>query len=492
VASRETAVSPVLIPHLPCTMPLSNLRMKTALAVLGATGPLAAAQQPGTMQAEVHPEMWMQECTASGCDWQKGGVVLDANWRWVNKEGENCYLDDSTWDPATCSDPLACAQTCGVEGADYSGTYGIRTNSYKDGVNLKFVTKGDYSSNFGSRLYVMDGEDTYKMFRLKNREFTLTADVSNLPCGLNGAVYFVEMDQRGDWDGKGNTAGAKYGTGYCDAQCPHDIKFIKGEANTVNWNATNNPPAGHFGSCCAEMDIWEANSRSTAYTPHPCSQPGLTKCEGTTCGDNAKGERYLGMCDKDGCDFNSYRMGDTSFFGQGSDFKIDSSKPVTIVTQFLTHDGTDTGDLSEVRRFYVQDGVVVPNSEATILGPSAGNSITDDFCSKQKSTFGDLDDFKAKGALREMGGALDRGMVLVLSLWDDTDVNMLWLDAAYPTNEPPRKPGVLRGPCPGGATSEPKYLRSTSPDSHVEFSQIKVGTINSTFGSGRRLAPAYV
>jgi len=187
-------------------------------------------------------------------------------------------------------------------------------------------------------------------------------------------------------------------------------------------------------------------------------------------------------------------MGDTGFYGHGSDYKIDSSKPVTIVTQFLTHDGTDTGDLSEVRRFYVQDGEVIPNSEATILGAGAGNSITDDFCSKQKSKFGDLDDFTNKGALKQMGAALERGMVLVLSLWDDTDVNMLWLDAAYPTNEPPRKPGVLRGPCPGGETSEPKYLRATNPDADATFSQIKFGTINSTFGSGsgRRLAPTYV
>ncbi len=33
----------------------------------------------------------------------------------------------------------------------------------------------------------------------------------------------------------GNSAGAEYGTGYCDAQCPHDIKFINGEANVVDW-----------------------------------------------------------------------------------------------------------------------------------------------------------------------------------------------------------------------------------------------------------------
>lgn len=56
------------------------------------------------------------------------------------------------------------------------------------------------------------------MFKLKAREFTFDVDVSNLPCGVNGALYFVEMDADG---GKSkfptNKGGAKYGTGYCDA-----------------------------------------------------------------------------------------------------------------------------------------------------------------------------------------------------------------------------------------------------------------------------------
>jgi cellulose 1,4-beta-cellobiosidase len=30
-----------------------------------------------------------------------------------------------------------------------------------------------------------------------------------------------------------NKAGAKYGTGYCDAQCPRDIKFINGEVSEM-------------------------------------------------------------------------------------------------------------------------------------------------------------------------------------------------------------------------------------------------------------------
>jgi len=458
--------------------------MASALALL--LLPPAVAQQAGTQTREVHPQIWTEECTASGCSYERNGIVMDANWRWVNKGGRNCYKDND-WVSGLCSDPLQCAMDCEIDGADYMGTYGVKTNRYKDGVELAYVTESRYSANYGSRLYVMDSEDTYKMYKLKNREFSITVDVSNLPCGLNGAIYFVEMDKKGDWDGRSNTAGAKYGTGYCDAQCPHDIKFIKGEANLLDWNATSIPPTGHYGTCCAEMDIWEANSMATAYTPHPCSKPGLTKCDGIACGDNKKGQRYDGICDKDGCDSNPYRMGEPDFYGTGPGFKVDTTKPIQVVTQFLTADGTDTGDLSEIKRFYIQDGMVIPNSEATILGKKGGNSITDDFCTKQKKKFGDLNDFALKGGLKEMGEALDRGMVLVLSLWDDTDVSMLWLDSAYPTDQPPRKPGVLRGPCPGGELSEPAYLRETYPDSSVEFSMIKVGTLNSTFSGARRL-----
>lgn len=77
---------------------------------------------------------------------------------------------------------------------------------------------------------MMASEDKYEMFKLKNKEFTFDVDVSNLPCGLNGALYFVSMDADGGMSRfPDNTAGAKYGTGYCDAQCPQDIKFINGQ-----------------------------------------------------------------------------------------------------------------------------------------------------------------------------------------------------------------------------------------------------------------------
>ena len=153
--------------------------------------------------------------------------MLDANWRWVHNVGgyTNCYTGNE-WNSQYCSDGggAACAQNCALDGADYSGTYGITTSG--NALTLKFVT----SANIGSRVYLMASQTEYQMLKLKNQEFTFDVDMSNLPCGLNGALYLSEMDADGGMSKfPNNKAGAKYGTGYCDTQCPHDIKFIDGE-----------------------------------------------------------------------------------------------------------------------------------------------------------------------------------------------------------------------------------------------------------------------
>lgn len=55
---------------------------------------------------------------------------------------------------------------------------------------------------------------------------------------------------------------------------------------------------------------------------------------------------YQGVCDKDGCDFNSWRLGDQKFYGRGSQgFKVDSRQKVTVVTQFLTEGGAGDHDI---------------------------------------------------------------------------------------------------------------------------------------------------
>jgi cellulose 1,4-beta-cellobiosidase len=319
------------------------------------------------------------------------------------------------------------------------------------------------------------------MFNLNNKEFTFTVDVSNLPCGLNGALYFVEMDKDGGMsEFPTNKCGAKFGTGYCDAQCPHDLKWINGEANCNDWKPSPNDPNsgdGHYGTCCTEMDIWESNSVATAYTPHVCTVQKQTRCEGTQCGDNPN-NRYGGVCDKDGCDFNSWRMGNHSFFGPN--MMVDTTKPFTVVTQFITADGTDRGALNEIKRIYVQNGRVIQNSETNFSGLTQTNSITDAFCNNQKKLFGDRNDFEAKGGLKGVGQAFQRGMVLVLSLWDDHDVHMLWLDSDYPTSSSPSTPGIARGPC-STSSGVPTDVENNYPNAHVIYSNIKYGAIGSTF-----------
>ena len=93
------------------------------------------------------------------------------------------------------------------------------------------------------------------MFKLKNREFTYTVDDSELDCGLNGALCFVAMDEDGGASKYGN-AGAKLGLGYCDAPCPHDLKWINGKATVVDWKPSEtdvNAGTGAYVSCCTEI-----------------------------------------------------------------------------------------------------------------------------------------------------------------------------------------------------------------------------------------------
>ncbi|KAF8642468.1 hypothetical protein AX16_009469 [Volvariella volvacea WC 439] len=445
---------------------------------------IAYGQQVGTVQAENHPRLTWSKCTASGCVAQSSGsVVLDANWRWVHdKNGyTNCYTGNA-WNTTICPNGSTCASNCALDGADYQGTYGITTSG--NSLTLKFVTQSS-QKNVGSRVYLLASDTRYEMFNLLNKEFTFDVDVSQLPCGLNGALYFSEMDADGGTSRfPTNTAGARYGTGYCDSQCARDIKFINGEANVANWTASPTDPnagTGQYGACCGEMDIWEANSISTAYTPHPCTSTGQVRCSGTACG--GPNNRYGSVCDPDGCDFNSYRQGVYDFYGPGSSNTIDTTKKVTVVTQFYTSNNSTTGTLSEIRRIYVQDGRVIQNSKTTFSGISPYDSITSQYCADQKTFFNDHESFASKGGMAGMGRALARGMVLVMSIWDDHYAHMLWLDSTYPTDADPSIPGKKRGTCPT-TSGDPKDVEAQYPNAQVTFSNIRFGDIGTTYTGG--------
>lgn len=214
------------------------------------------------------------------------------------------------------------------------------------------------------------------------------------------------------------------------------------------------------------MDVWEANSISTALTPHSCQPEGYSVCEDTTCGGTYSQDRYAGSCDANGCDFNPYRVGVKDYYGKG--MTVDTSKKMTVVTQFI---GSGS-DLRELKRFYVQNGKVIANPEPTIPGMT-GNSITQEWCDREQQIFQEeVYPFNKWGGMKSMGKGMDLGMVLVMSLWDDHYANMLWLDSNYPTNGDPEKPGVARGSC-DISSGVPADVESASPNAQVTFSNSK-------------------
>ncbi|KAG8715402.1 hypothetical protein FRC11_004302 [Ceratobasidium sp. 423] len=419
------------------------------------------------MVPEVHPSLTWQSCTKSGgCQSQsQGRVVLDADWRWVHiVDGySNCYTGN-TWDSSTCPDPDTCAKNCALDGADYSGTFGIITSG-------SALTLKQTSYNYrGSRVYLMANDTTYQLFKLKNQEFTFDVDVSNIPCGFDGGLYFAQMDADGGLSKyPNNKAGAKYGTGYCDPKCPRTVKFINGQANVLNWQGSNTDPntgSGLYGTCCNKVDVWEANSYSTVYFANPCTVQGQTRCSGTECTD---------YCDSDGCDFNPYRLGNKTYYGHG--MTVDTNKKITVVTQFITADNTTTGALSEIRRLYVQNGKVIQNAKSSFSELAAYDSITEKYCSAQKAFFGDDDTFATKGGFESLGDALDSGLVLAMTVSGSDVTQMKWLDSNYPADRSAADPGVVRGPCQDSSTPpiEPQ------PAASVTFSNLKFGDIGSTY-----------
>jgi cellulase len=211
------------------------------------------------------------------------------------------------------------------------------------------------------------------------------------------------------------------------------------------------------GACCNEMDIWEANKRANHIAPHPCNKKGPYLCEGTDC-------EKEGVCDKAGCAWNPYRVNVTDYYGAGDEFKVDSSKLVTVVTQFHAN---RKGKLDSIHRLYVQEGRVIESYVVDAPGLPSTDSMTDEFCDATGSSA-----FMRLGALQGMGEALSRGMVLALSIWWDEGGNMNWLDAGE------------AGPC-NLDEGNPSNIVKVEPAPEVTFSNMRWGEIDSTYETGQ-------
>lgn len=405
----------------------------TVAAVAAALFAVANGQQIGTTP-EVHPNLTTSICTTDGgCTDQATSVVIDWGYHWLHtiNGSTSCTTSDQ------CDTDEDCYNNCEIEGANYTAL-GVTTSGSSMTLQHYVMSDGELTAS-SPRVYLLapDGEN-YEMLQLNGQEISYDVDVSGLPCGENGALYLSEMSETGGRSAT-NPGGAAYGSGYCDAQCGVN-SFFNGSVNTAG-----------VGGCCQEMDLWEANSEATALTPHPCDTVGPYGCTGSTCSS---------VCDKSGCGFNPYAMGDTSYYVPGG--TVDTTQPFTVTTQFITDDNTTTGTLVEIRRSYIQNGVVIPNAVATSSSGWSGlDSITEAYCTSSDSSAASL------GALTTMGEALARGMVLAFSIWNDAGGYMNWLDSGS------------AGPC-NSTEGNPTIIESEYPDTSVTFSNIKWGDIGST------------
>ncbi|KAI9376474.1 concanavalin A-like lectin/glucanase domain-containing protein [Aspergillus egyptiacus] len=421
--------------------------MIRTLAITLAVLPLISAQQVGSREKRPRLDTW--KCTSNeGCIKQRTTVVLDAATHPIHNpaSGTSCTTPSGTLDPTLCPDRETCADNCVIEGITDYASYGVTTN----GASLtlrQYLPQNGVLQSVSPRVYLVAEDEDYEFLRLLNQEFTFDVDVSALPCGMNGALYLSEMLQDGGRSAL-NPAGAAYGTGYCDAQC-YVTPWINGEGNVE----------GH-GSCCHEMDIWEGNSRATGFTPHACtfSTPGLYECTSEEECNGPTGENDS-VCDKWGCGFNPYALGARDYYGRNGTFTVDTTKPFTVVTQFITADNTPAAPLVEIRRQYVQDGEVIGN--AVVAGGE--DSITDELCGVTSSWF------EGFGGVEAMGRAVGNGMVLAMSIWNDAGGYMQWLD------------GGDAGPC-NATEGAPSFIEENTPGTKIVFGNLRWGDIGSTVG----------
>lgn len=163
---------------------------------------------------------------------------------------------------------------------------------------------------------------------------------------------------------------------------------------------------------------------------------------------------------------NPYKMGYPEYYGQG-DYTVDTSRPFSVVTQF---NADESNAMVSYTRLFVQDGVVIEMPSVEVNGAQQ-NVMDDPYC-----TLTGADEYLRLGGTGEMGRSLDRGMVLIFSLWWDNSTFMEWLDQS----------STGAGPC-NATEGSPAVIQQIQPDTQVTFSNIRWGDIGATFGNGTSL-----
>lgn len=181
---------------------------------------VVVAQTPDNT-TDAHPKLTTYKCTTDGgCIAQTSALVLDSSQHTIYQRSDpsqNCGDYGAAPNVTVCPDQETCQQNCAIAGIPDYTSRGVYTN----GSDMTLIMLGENGTENSPRVYLMnEAEDAYEVLQLTGQEFTFDVDMAKLPCGMNSALYLVEMEGKGGQDSSDlSVAGAPFGTGYCDAQC---------------------------------------------------------------------------------------------------------------------------------------------------------------------------------------------------------------------------------------------------------------------------------
>lgn len=315
----------------------------------------------------------------------------------------------------------------------------ICANAYKEGTCTSDYHQAGQDPNCG--FYQIASNNAFTQFQLLNKRLEFDVDLSMAGCCCDLSLYFVGMP--GVYkDSKGNLMlyDGPVGDFYCDANAWSSICGTDPNSGTF----PSPPPGGITGGAadyvvCPEMDIIEANKSGIHITPHACNindnggyfnqgsagmymkgdeftvdeigTSGLPKKITVNNKDYANCDKSYGdkLCDTDGRAIGNAGTGvktiiPGSTYGRGKN--LDTTKPFHFAIQFKqsTSNGYDTVELNVILS---QNGNQIYSNRSIYEN---GNN-----------KWG-----------QKMLATLKRGMVMVISYWQDKANTTAWLDGGNP------------------------------------------------------------
>ncbi|KAF4418029.1 cellulose 1,4-beta-cellobiosidase [Fusarium austroafricanum] len=380
-----------------------------------------SAQWACPNSTEVHAPLRWHKCRHDliaenpECKDTFAAVVLDANLRRVNCCGTSSNVQRTSCKKLKKGE-TGCPVDCCIAGANYTA-HGVFTHG--DELTLDFAAKSPNTPDY-IRVFLLAHGDQYERFNFLapwESEISIDVDVSKLGKGFKAVVSLHRMKiDGGKKRYKGDKVGARYGTGYCDATCPRDQKFVGGKANYDHWVPSETDPfsgSGYLGYCCPHAVVWEGNKYFDTFSFHQCAKRFPHTCYGNDCGMK---------CHSRGCDYNPMGKGNSSFYGPGPEHTVDTNKKFTVGIRW--HSGSPRAQFKSMTRGYAQDGKVIKNTPSDFQPENKWMGITQEYCKAYHKVFGTLEDFHAKAwPFWRMQDSHWFNMVLAFSLVKDKDFN---------------------------------------------------------------------